>query len=222
VLNESTIYKIEHFLGHMERAARNSRFLILMDPDVWVTRAIGPADMPRADGGVTWNPWYREFSRPLQDYIANHPGGRRMAHPRVIFGSGYLRSEALRDSVLRVLPDVDWHKIHSLDSRVPLAYDTVFPVLLALAGYSLEAWRGSCEKPRRYQQYFNASCSSAPLKHKDNPASLAYTNTSLSNCSTAATQLSAWTTFSSTFWAPLDKKRKRKRGRWVSFERLKA
>jgi len=213
VLNESTIYKLEHFLGHMERAARKSRFLILMEPDVWVSRAIGPSDMPRADGGVTWNPWYREFSKPLQDYIANQPGARRMAHPRVIFGSGYLRSDALRDSVLRVLPRVDWHKIHSLDSRVPLAYDSVFPTLLALAGYDLEAWRGSCEKPHRYQQYFNASCSDAPLKHKDNPASLAYIDNTLSNCSSAsATHLSAWSAFSSTFLAPaLDRRRNRRK-----------
>ena len=182
-LNASTIAKLENFLAHIERAARHSRFLILMDPDVWVNRAIGSAEMPRADGGVTWNPWYREFSAPLQDYVANQPGARRMQHPRTIFGSGYLRSEALRDSVQRVLPHVDWRKLHALDSRVPLAYDTVFPILLALAGYNLEAWRGSCEKPHRYEFYFNASCSSAPLKHKDNPASKAYIDDKLSPCS---------------------------------------
>jgi hypothetical protein len=83
----------------------------------------------------------------------------------------------LIDCVNRVLPTVDWHAVFALDSRIPVNWDTVPPVLFALGGYQIVSWQAVCEKERRYTQHTAKNCSDAAWRHKGNPAHAAYVHT---------------------------------------------
>lgn len=171
-VRDDTILKVNEFFYQQAAAANwtGCTYLVHVENDVWMQQPFAQKHQPpswSAAGGI-YNPWYREFSRSVASYVENQTGAVPMDVTRVIFTASYWKSEALVDAVRRVLPRIDWKAINRLDGRIPLACDTVVPVLASLAGYRTAYWNGACERDHVYAQFTSEQCSEAPLRHKGN------------------------------------------------------
>ena len=170
----TTVKKLENLFMEMKIAAQwmKTEYLITMQEDVWVNGPLEAQDIPLGDVGGIQNPWFQEFAKPAQEYIANKPGAIRMHNPRVIFEPSYYKVFALIDCVDRVLHTIDWSTLHTLDRRIGVRWDTVPPVLFALGGYVIRDWRAACEHEHPYGSFaIKRHCYEAPLMHQhNNPA----------------------------------------------------
>jgi hypothetical protein len=119
---------------------------------------------------------------PLQQYLKTHSSGDDgKVNPELgillyIAGGSYFRTSALLDCVHHHMRSLDWHILHSLDSKVTSAWDTVPAVLFHLSGYKTVYWSSVCSRPLLYLRHYQKKCSSATILHKTegNPAKAMY------------------------------------------------
>lgn len=150
-------------------------YLVYVEEDIWLRGPITARYGPKGDTGGIYNKWYPSFTKKLSEYVYRKTG-TEMAVKTVIYAASYYRSAALIDAMDNHWDKVNWTRINELDRRVPLAWDTVPPILFALAGYKAAYWNAACEKSIPYDRKFRPlRCKNSPLQHKfKNPASLAY------------------------------------------------